>query len=124
MLYLCQQGQMFVTGENMHAGRDQQPLSYATRLPNEAQQDALRLLDSSRSVVNAALIKLWPKLDAFLRERDRWTDHARTGGAQASLCTDPAHPLPWLHSPQDGAPSSGQEPQEHQRGHRSPAKDA
>src|SRR6266567_4419855 len=69
MLYLCQQGQMFVTGENMHAGRDQQPLSYATRLPNEAQQDALRLLDSSRSVVNAALIKLWPKLDAFLHER-------------------------------------------------------
>jgi putative transposase len=60
---------MFVTGENMRAGRDQQPLSYAIRLPDEAQQDALRLLDSSRSVVNAALIKLWPKLDAFLQER-------------------------------------------------------
>src|SRR6266699_3756735 len=76
MLYLCQQGQMFVTGENMHAGRDQQPLSYATRLPNEAQQGALRLLDSSRSVVNAALIKLWPTLDAFRQ----WRCEADTAG--------------------------------------------
>src|SRR5712692_7104019 len=69
MLYLCQQGQMFVTGEKMRSGHDQQPLSYAIRLPDEAQEDALRLLDASRSVVNAALIKLWPKLDDFLQER-------------------------------------------------------
>jgi len=60
---------MFVTGENMRAGHDQQPLSYAIRLPDQAQQDALRLLDASRSVVNAALNKLWPKLDNFLQER-------------------------------------------------------
>src|SRR5712692_1554536 len=69
MLYLCQQGQMFVTGEKMRSGHDQQSLSYAIRLPDEAQEDALRLLDASRSVVNAALIELWPKLDDFLQER-------------------------------------------------------
>src|SRR5258708_12351374 len=69
MLYSCQQEQMFVIGENMRTGRDQQPVSYAIRLPDEVQQDALRLLDASRSVVNAALIKLWPKLDDFLQTR-------------------------------------------------------
>ena len=53
----------------MRADRDQQPLSYAIRLPDEVQEDALRLLDTSRSVVNAALIKLWPKLDDFLQAR-------------------------------------------------------
>jgi len=60
---------MFVTGEKMRSGHDQQSLSYAIRLPDEAQEDALRLLDASRSVVNAALIELWPKLDDFLQER-------------------------------------------------------
>ena len=53
----------------MRSGHDQQSLSYAIRLPDEAQEDALRLLDASRSVVNAALIELWPKLDDFLQER-------------------------------------------------------
>ncbi len=53
----------------MRSGHDQQPLSYAIRLPDEAQEDTLRLLDASRSVVNAALIELWPKLDDFLQER-------------------------------------------------------
>src|SRR6266568_1194450 len=47
MLYWCQQGQMFVTGAKMRAGREQQPLSYDVRLPDEAQADALRLLDAS-----------------------------------------------------------------------------
>src|SRR5229473_214082 len=69
MLYWCQQGQMFVTGENMRAGRDQQPLSYDVRLPDEAQADTLRLLDVSRQVVNAALVLLWPHLDEFMKER-------------------------------------------------------
>src|SRR2546421_11023430 len=69
MLYLCQQGQMFVTGENMCAGRDQQPLSYDVRLPDEAQADTLRLLDVSRQVVNDALVLLWPHLDEFMQER-------------------------------------------------------
>jgi putative transposase len=61
---------MFVAGEKMRAGRDQQPLSYDLRLPDEAQADALRLLDASRSVVNAALVQLWPLLDAFTEPRD------------------------------------------------------
>src|SRR5260221_14506849 len=68
MLYLCQQGQMFVRGEHMRTGRHYQPLSYDLRLPDEAQADALRLLDASRLVVNAALVQLWPYLDDFMTE--------------------------------------------------------
>ena len=52
----------------MRAVRDQQPLSYDVRLPDEAQTDTLRLLDVSRQVVNAALVLLWPHLDAFMQE--------------------------------------------------------
>jgi len=39
------------------------------RLPDEAQADALRLLDASRDVVNTALPIPWPHLDEFGRER-------------------------------------------------------
>jgi len=53
----------------MRAGRHYQPLSYDLRLPDEAQADALQLLDASRSVVNAALVQLWPLLDEFMTER-------------------------------------------------------
>ncbi len=53
----------------MRAGRNYQPLSYDIRLPDEAQVDALRLLDASRAVINAALVELWPKLDEFFQER-------------------------------------------------------
>ena len=42
-----------------------QPLSYPIRLPDAAQQDALRLLDVSREVINATVAALWPQLDAF-----------------------------------------------------------
>jgi putative transposase len=49
----------------MRAGHDQQPLSYDVRLPEDAQADALRLLDVSRAVVNALLVCLWPRLDEF-----------------------------------------------------------
>jgi putative transposase len=42
-----------------------QPLTYDVRLPDEAQADALRLLDASRQVVNQALELLWPSLDEF-----------------------------------------------------------
>ncbi len=49
----------------MRTGRDQQSLSYPLRLPDEAQADALRLLDISRQVINAAVVALWPQLDAF-----------------------------------------------------------
>jgi transposase len=52
----------------MRAGRHYQPLSYDIRLPDEAQADALRLLEASRVVVNEALIRLWPYLDDFMRE--------------------------------------------------------
>ncbi len=53
----------------MRAGRHYQPLSYDLRLPDEAQADALQLLDASRAVVNAALVRLWPFLDEFMTER-------------------------------------------------------
>src|SRR5215470_5256568 len=42
-----------------------QSLSYPIRLPDSAQEDALRLLDVSREVINATVIALWPQLDAF-----------------------------------------------------------
>jgi putative transposase len=53
----------------MRTGRTQQPLTYDVRLPDEAQADALRLLDESREVVNQALTMLWPHLDEFGSER-------------------------------------------------------
>jgi hypothetical protein len=53
----------------MRAGRDYQPLSYDLRLPDEAQADALQLLDASRAVVNALLVHLWGRLDEFRGER-------------------------------------------------------
>jgi putative transposase len=49
----------------MRASRLVQPLTYDVRLPDEAQADALRLLDASRQVVNRALELLWPHLDEF-----------------------------------------------------------
>src|SRR5436305_14649589 len=60
---------MFVEGRNMRDSRTHQPLTYAVRLPDEAQADALRLLDASRAVVNAALAILWPHLDEFATHR-------------------------------------------------------
>src|SRR5438270_6300319 len=56
---------MFVEGRNMRDSRTHQPLTYDVRLPDEAQADALRLLDASRTVVNQALAILWPHLDEF-----------------------------------------------------------
>ena len=53
----------------MGTRRQHQPLSYDLRLPDSAQADALRLLDASRAVVNAALVQLWPLLDEFMAER-------------------------------------------------------
>jgi putative transposase len=53
----------------MRAGRHYQPLSYDIRLPEEAQADALRLLDASRTVVNTLLARLWSRLDEFMGER-------------------------------------------------------
>lgn len=49
----------------MHTKRTHQPLTYDVRLPDEVQEDALRLLDASKAVVNRALEILWPYLDEF-----------------------------------------------------------
>src|SRR5579859_4526510 len=49
----------------MPASRTHQPLTYDVRLPDEAQADALRLLDASREVCNQALPLLWTYLDEF-----------------------------------------------------------
>jgi putative transposase len=53
----------------MPTGRSQQALSYDLRLPDEAQADALRLLDASKRIINAALVALWPRLDEFMGEQ-------------------------------------------------------
>jgi hypothetical protein len=53
----------------MSTSRTHQPLTYDVRLPDEAQADALRLLDASCAVVNQALTILWPSLDAFGTDR-------------------------------------------------------
>src|SRR5438045_6263910 len=53
----------------MRTGRTHQPLTYDVRLPDEAQADALRLLDASREVINTTLTMLWPHLDEFGSER-------------------------------------------------------
>jgi putative transposase len=60
---------MFVEGGKMRDSRTHQPLTYDVRLPDEAQADALRLLDASRAVVNQALAMLWPHLDEFGSDR-------------------------------------------------------
>ena len=49
----------------MRTNRTHQPLTYDVRLPNEAQADALRLLNATRQVGNQALEILWPALDEF-----------------------------------------------------------
>jgi putative transposase len=53
----------------MRTSRTRQPLTYDIRLPDEAQADALRLLDLSREVINTALTLLWPHLDEFGSDR-------------------------------------------------------
>jgi putative transposase len=60
---------MFGKGRKMRDSRTHQPLTYDVRLPDEAQADALRLLDATKVVVNTALTMLWPSLDAFGSER-------------------------------------------------------
>ncbi len=49
----------------MRPSRDQQSLSYPLRLPDEIQADALRLLDTSREVINLTVTALWDRLDEF-----------------------------------------------------------
>ncbi len=49
----------------MRGKRAPQSLSYPIRLPNEVQEDALRLLDVSREVINTTVAALWDRLDEF-----------------------------------------------------------
>jgi hypothetical protein len=56
---------MFNLGGHMRAGRTVEPLSYDIRLPDALQAAALRLLDSSREVINATVAALWERLDEF-----------------------------------------------------------
>ncbi len=49
----------------MRASRAQQSLSYPLRLPDEIQADALRLLETSREVINLTVTALWDRLDEF-----------------------------------------------------------
>src|SRR5260221_12082931 len=56
---------MFLTGVNMSAGRNLQPLNYDLRFPDAVQAAALRLLDGSRAVINATVAALWDRLDEF-----------------------------------------------------------
>jgi putative transposase len=49
----------------VRTNRDQQSLSYPLRLPDEIQVDALRLLDTGRSVINLTVTGLWDRLDEF-----------------------------------------------------------
>jgi putative transposase len=51
----------------MRARRVGQVLSYSLRLPDEAQAEAMRLLDASRAVVNQTLTELWPPVGRFCR---------------------------------------------------------
>jgi putative transposase len=44
---------------------DTQMLSYPIRLPDPVQEEALRLLELSRQVINTTLVALWPRLDEF-----------------------------------------------------------
>jgi putative transposase len=46
-----------------------QTLSFPIRLPDAMQAEALRLLDASRSAINAILSELWPRLDHFATDR-------------------------------------------------------
>ncbi|GAC1364083.1 MAG: hypothetical protein NVSMB44_22690 [Ktedonobacteraceae bacterium] len=56
----------------MRTGRHQQSLSYPLRLPDEIQVDALRLLDTSREVINLTVTTLWDRLDEFATRTNRY----------------------------------------------------
>ena len=49
----------------MRRKRATQSLSYPIRLPDVVQQEALRLLDVSREVINTTVVALWARLDEF-----------------------------------------------------------
>jgi len=59
----------------VRSGRDQQSLSYALRLPDEIQADALRLLALSREVINLTVTRLWDRLDEFAIRTNAYVYH-------------------------------------------------
>jgi putative transposase len=46
-----------------------QTLSFPIRLPDAMQEEALRLLDASRTAINAIITELWPQLDLLAADR-------------------------------------------------------
>jgi transposase len=56
----------------MGSTRATQTLSYPIRLPDSVQAEALRLLDTSRAVINATVAALWERLDAFGERETRY----------------------------------------------------
>ena len=54
----------------MRRTRAVQSLSYPLRLPDALQADVQRLLDVSKTVINSALVTLWPRLDEFGERED------------------------------------------------------
>src|SRR5713226_8697863 len=56
----------------MRGKRAPQSLSYPIRLPNEVQEDALRLLDVSREVINTTVAALWDRLDEFCERETKY----------------------------------------------------
>ena len=53
-----------------HRARGQaQPLAYHLRLPDAAQPQAIALLSLARTLINEALVSLWPNLDHLGRLR-------------------------------------------------------
>src|SRR5260221_4220134 len=70
---------MFLTGVNMSAGRNLQPLNYDLRFPDAVQAAALRLLDGSRAVINATVAALWDRLDEFGERETKYAYEQVTG---------------------------------------------
>ena len=56
----------------MRRRRATQSLSYAIRLPDAVQADALRLLDVSREVENSLITSLWDRLDEFGKRETKY----------------------------------------------------
>ena len=70
----------------MRSGRDQQSLSYALRLPDDLQTDALRLLDLSREVINLTVTGLWDRLERVCHPHKRLRLQTGRGNDHAATC--------------------------------------
>ncbi|HEY6408311.1 MAG TPA: transposase [Ktedonobacteraceae bacterium] len=68
----------------MRTSRSTQSLSYPIRLPDVVQADVLRLLDTSRQVINATVVALWDRLDEFGERETRYAYKQVTAMISAS----------------------------------------